>query len=231
MNREYTFMRRIAILLSLMLAGTDVVAIAGEVGQTEAIKIANEYMVGNGYTENPATLSPDKLDIGPHERSLSIEGILKQRHGSVDPSPYKVFKGRALWHVVYRQKQRPDLGWVANVEKESGKVAWLGLTSLRPPTQRVTREEAVAIAAGEIVRTRAGDKWLSELQVDVQENRSRYAKLSEKNPSTYPDYGAQLKGRSYWSVYFYPFGETLGGDAEITVDQQTGEVIFAVFGQ
>jgi hypothetical protein len=88
----------------------------------QAIKIADKFIVENGYTDIKATLPKEKIFIDPIEQNLgeSIEEILELRFNSIEKVHCRVYSDDIFWYVVYRKINNPTIGRAVLVDKNTG---------------------------------------------------------------------------------------------------------------
>jgi hypothetical protein len=65
-----------------------------EINEADAIKIAEKFIIENGYTDLPPTDDKKKLVFELIEWNSDIEEILKGRHNTLQKTAYGILKGR-----------------------------------------------------------------------------------------------------------------------------------------
>jgi len=183
--------------------------------QEEAIKIANQYLEGRGYSNSKMTALDSQTNQKLFPPEQAYRDIFQPEAGSLEAGPYRVVDSGGFWSLVYREKEHPERGWQVAVEKESGKVIQPPApTAFRPPGTKVTKEQAVAIAVAELILGKGKGASYSERQIKTRENSPGYRNID------------RLKDHPSFSVLFLPYGNVRDGETEVVVDQETGEVIF-----
>ena len=93
-------------LLVLFIAAVGSHAQKRQLSKDEAIKLAEQFIAVNGYTNLP----PDKRKFASEtiEWESNIDDILKERHDTLEQKAYGVLRGRKSgsggWTVVFRYK-------------------------------------------------------------------------------------------------------------------------------
>ena len=93
----------VTILLLLLAVGS--YAQEKTLNEAEAIRLAEQFIAQNGYTDLP----PDKNTLAYEsiEWESNIDEMLRQRRNSLEPKAYGVVRGRKNapgWTVVFRYK-------------------------------------------------------------------------------------------------------------------------------
>ena len=65
-----------------------------EITQEEAIKIAEKFIIENGYTDLPPTDDKKKIVFESIEWNSDLEEMLKGRHNTLQKKAYGILKGR-----------------------------------------------------------------------------------------------------------------------------------------
>lgn len=71
--------------------------------ETEAISLAEDFIVKNGYTQLPAT-EKSKLTAELYDKLITFEQVMKLRHNSLNPKAYGLIKKRRTsqgWTIVF----------------------------------------------------------------------------------------------------------------------------------
>ncbi|MBN8721570.1 MAG: hypothetical protein J0M03_01470 [Acidobacteria bacterium] len=86
------------------------------VSETEAISLAEEFIVKNGYTQTPA-IEKSKLTPELYDKLITFEQVMKLRHNSLKPKAYGLIKKRRTgqgWTIVFtrtpNKEFNPDNG-------------------------------------------------------------------------------------------------------------------------
>ncbi len=92
-------MRTVIFLCVLLLSANCVYSqfVAGQtknITETEAIKIAENFIIENGYTDLPAMSDKKNLVFESIEWSSDVEEILKERHNTLQKKAYGILNGR-----------------------------------------------------------------------------------------------------------------------------------------
>ena len=77
------------------------------ISESEAIRRAEQFIAGNGYTDLPADRS--RLTPEPVVLSSSVEDELKQRHDTLERKADGASGGAGGWVVYFRHKDRGKL--------------------------------------------------------------------------------------------------------------------------
>lgn len=75
------------------------------ISQTEAISLAEEFIVKNGYTQKPA-VEKSKLTPELYDKLITFEQVMKLRHNSLKPKAYGLIKKRRTgqgWTIVFER--------------------------------------------------------------------------------------------------------------------------------
>ena len=100
----------VAIASLTMLCNADSSAQRKKLGEAEAVRLAEQFIVRNGYTDLP----PDKnrLHYETIEWASNIQEMLKMRHDTLERHAYGVARGRKGsslgWTIVFRYKHATD---------------------------------------------------------------------------------------------------------------------------
>ncbi len=90
----------------LLLAAGDSHAQKQKLSNEEAIRLAEQFIAQNGYTDLPPDM--DKLVYGVLERKSNVDRILKGRHDMLERKAYGTVRGRKSgasgWTVVFRYR-------------------------------------------------------------------------------------------------------------------------------
>lgn len=94
--------------LPLVIPTAELLEPSEELPETKAVRLAEEFIARNGYTDLPA--EKDKLTYETIEWEGNVEGILKSRHDTLERKAYGVRHGgkgtKDGWTVVFRYKKR-----------------------------------------------------------------------------------------------------------------------------
>lgn len=73
------------------------------ISEIEAISLAEEFIVKNGYTQTPA-IEKSKLTPELYDKLITFEQVIKLRHNSLKPKAYGLIKKRRTgsgWTIVF----------------------------------------------------------------------------------------------------------------------------------
>jgi hypothetical protein len=74
-----------------------------QLSETEAIALAEDFIVKNGYTNAPA-VEKDKITLELYDKLISFEMSMKLRHNSLQPKAYGVIRNRRGspgWTIIF----------------------------------------------------------------------------------------------------------------------------------
>jgi hypothetical protein len=106
MNRTKLSLLAVAALLFLCAADSQA---QKKLNEAQAIKLAEQFIAQNGYTDLP----PDKSRLAYEtiEWEANVDKMLRGRHNTLERNPYGVLPGRKSgtpgWTVVFRYKNVP----------------------------------------------------------------------------------------------------------------------------
>jgi hypothetical protein len=113
-------MSAVLALASLLMAAGCLVWLlwfSTSISKTEAIRLAEEFIARNGYTDLPV---PDgtKLTLEPIEFASTREERLKFRHGTLEPKAAGAYPMAGGWMVTFRRKGD-------NLDPDARRGAWV----------------------------------------------------------------------------------------------------------
>lgn len=95
---------RTTVVLSVILFASFSVAQTKEIGEAQAVALAEKFVAQNGYTDLPP--DKDKVMYESIERAPNVERMLRWRHNTLERKAYGVGRGRKGgapgWTVVFR---------------------------------------------------------------------------------------------------------------------------------
>jgi hypothetical protein len=105
-KKEMNLKLRVALTVFMLMCVANSYAETRKLRQAQAVKLAEEFIVRNGYTDLP----PDKehLAFESLERGSNVDEILQARHNTLERKAYGIARGRKSgspsWIVVFRYK-------------------------------------------------------------------------------------------------------------------------------
>ena len=103
-TNQFTLKSIFVSVLVLLSAAVVLPAQNQELSEEQAVRLAEEFVAQNGYTES----RPDKSKFAHEtiEWTSNIDDLLKQRHDTLEPKAYGIRHGRKSgapgWTVVFR---------------------------------------------------------------------------------------------------------------------------------
>jgi len=95
---------------SLLLVFSIADARGKKLNQSEAIKLAERFIILNGYTDLPP--NKNRVVLESIEASPNTDELLRERRNTLERKAYGVARGRKIrssgWTVVFRYKDRSD---------------------------------------------------------------------------------------------------------------------------
>ena len=129
------YSRRIsATILLLLLAVVVAHSQKRRLTQSEAVALAEQFIVQNGYTDLP----PDKTKLSYEtiEWESNVDRMLKERHGTLESRAYGIVRGRkggsAGWTVVFRYTHPID-----RRARSTGRAVTMNLDGSEPRLEHV----------------------------------------------------------------------------------------------
>jgi len=115
-------MKRLALTILLLNAlFTSVMSQTKEITLSRAVRLAEEFVIRNGYTDLPPSKDKNEIKLEPIERYSNIDAILADRRNTLERRAYggKVRPDVGGWIVVFRYKDKER-------NAKSGRVVTMG---------------------------------------------------------------------------------------------------------
>lgn len=117
MKRTYKIFTLIILSVALVWGLTSAFQTNGQMAKEKAVKLAEQFIIDNGYTNLPADKSKLSYELFDHYEN-NVDSILKQRHNTLQKKAFCISEDKDRWDVGFLSTS-VDLSKLNSIQRQT----------------------------------------------------------------------------------------------------------------